>query len=430
MTRRIAPIARLLGIEPPVSRPPALAQRASARTRSSARDSFFGAVRACLEALAHGEPLVLAWEDIHWADEGMLDLIEYLSQWLRAPVLQVCLARDELLERRPGWGASRRTTTSLFLDPLAPADTRELISGLLRGPGAAPDVLDALAERADGNPLFAEEMVQRLAEEGQHQGRRAARHGAGPACRAAGFAGPARAPARRARGGRRSDLLGGRARARGGGRGRRSAPALARLREKDIIVPGEGTQLADEQELAFKHVLIRDVAYAMLPKAVRARKHFEVGVFIERRARERRDEVVALLAEHYGRAATLGEEVRLGADELAPLRDKALHFLEAAGDAASALYSNHEALAHYEAALALGTDDPAGGRASARSRATSRCDWGASTPRSRCGSRGSSTTAARTTSSTSPSCTARSAPRSRTRAIARRRSSTTSRAST
>ncbi len=66
-------------------------------------------MRAYLEALAQGEPLVLAWEDIHWADEGMLDLIEYLSQWLRAPVLQVCLARDELLERRPGWGASRRT---------------------------------------------------------------------------------------------------------------------------------------------------------------------------------------------------------------------------------------------------------------------------------------------------------------------------------
>jgi len=78
----------------------------------STREGFFGAVRTWFEAIAQGQLLVLAWEDIHWADEGMLDLIEYLSQWLRAPVLQVCLARDELLERRPGWGASRRTTTS------------------------------------------------------------------------------------------------------------------------------------------------------------------------------------------------------------------------------------------------------------------------------------------------------------------------------
>ena len=58
-----------------------------------------------LEALARDQALVLAWEDIHWADEGTLDLIDYLSRWLRAPVLQVCLARDELLERRPDWSA-------------------------------------------------------------------------------------------------------------------------------------------------------------------------------------------------------------------------------------------------------------------------------------------------------------------------------------
>ena len=109
LARRIAPLARLLGIE--VADMPAPPEGEDAQ---SAREAFFGAVRAYLEALAQGEPLVLAWEDIHWADEGMLDLIEYLAQWLRAPVLQVCLARDELLSDAPGWGASRRPTTSLF----------------------------------------------------------------------------------------------------------------------------------------------------------------------------------------------------------------------------------------------------------------------------------------------------------------------------
>ena len=101
VARRIAPLARLLGIEAP-----GVASIPEGEDAQSTREAFFGAVRAYLEALAEGEPLVLAWEDIHWADEGMLDLIEYLSQWLRAPVLQVCLARDELLERRPG-GAHR-----------------------------------------------------------------------------------------------------------------------------------------------------------------------------------------------------------------------------------------------------------------------------------------------------------------------------------
>ncbi len=112
--RRIVPLTRVLGIEAPGG-----ALEPDREDGQNAREAFFGTVRVWLEALARDRPLVLAWEDIHWADEGMLDLIEYLSQWLRAPVLQVCLARDELLERRPSWGASRRTTTSVFLDPLA-----------------------------------------------------------------------------------------------------------------------------------------------------------------------------------------------------------------------------------------------------------------------------------------------------------------------
>jgi class 3 adenylate cyclase/tetratricopeptide (TPR) repeat protein len=355
VTRRIAPLARLLEVQAPGAA--VLPERDEPQ---NARESLFGAVRAYLEAVAQGEPLVLAWEDIHWADEGMLDLIEYLSNWMRIPMLQVCLAREELLERRPSWGTSRRAASTLFLDPLPPAHTRDLIESLLLGGATtAPGVVDALAERAGGNPLFAEELVQRLSEDGATraaelpdtvQGLLAARLDSlapleGELVAHASVVGQifwegALAPVARAEGG---DLN----------------AALETLREKDIIVPVEGARLAGEQELAFKHVLIREVAYAMLPKAVRARKHFEVGMFIEGRAGERRHEVVALLAEHYGRAATLGEEVRLAPEELAPLRAKALQFVEAAGDAASALHSNQEALAHYEAAAALGVGDAA-----------------------------------------------------------------------
>ena len=257
-------------------------------------------------------------------------------------------------------GAPRAAgTTSLFLDPLAPGDTRELIGGLLRQAGARPELLEALAERAEGNPLFAEEMVQRLTEEG---GARAADlpdtvHGL-LAARLDSLAPLERHLVAHAAVVGRTFWEGALAPV-AAGEGEDLQAALATLREKDIIVPGEGGSLAGEQELAFKHVLIRDVAYEMLPKAVRARKHFEVGVFVEQRAGDRRQEVVALLAEHYGRAATLGEEVRLDADALAPLRAKALQFLEAAGDAAASLYSNQEALAHYEAAAPLSGDDHA-----------------------------------------------------------------------
>ena len=82
------------------------------------REALFSAARAVVEALAPARPLVLAIEDIHWADEGMLDLIDHLARWVRAPLLLVCLARDELLDRRPGWGGGRRNATTISLEPL------------------------------------------------------------------------------------------------------------------------------------------------------------------------------------------------------------------------------------------------------------------------------------------------------------------------
>ena len=83
------------------------------------RDRMFSAVRSLIEAASRRRPIVLAIEDIHWADEGMLDLIEYLARWIRGPALIVCLARDELLDRRPGWGGGRRNATTIALEPLS-----------------------------------------------------------------------------------------------------------------------------------------------------------------------------------------------------------------------------------------------------------------------------------------------------------------------
>jgi predicted ATPase/class 3 adenylate cyclase len=342
---RVALIGRLLGIEAPDE--PSISEEQDAQR---AREAFFAAVRSCVEGLARERPLVLVWEDIHWADEGMLDLIEHLVQWARAPVLQICLTREELLERRAGWGGVRRDATTVFLEPLGELHTRELISSLLAIDEPSESVIATVAARAEGNPLFAEEMVRRLSEE---EGASAAelpatvqallaarldslepfqrRLLAHAAVVGRTFWEGALAPVVQAEGG---DLQ----------------EALRALREKDIIVVGDASALAGEPELAFKHALIRDAAYEMLPKAVRAQKHFEVAQFIELRAGERVEEVVALLAEHYGRAAALGVELSLAPSELDPYRAKALHYMEAAGDAATAFYSNAEAFSQYQAA--------------------------------------------------------------------------------
>ncbi|HEY2438089.1 MAG TPA: adenylate/guanylate cyclase domain-containing protein, partial [Solirubrobacteraceae bacterium] len=346
---RLAPIARLLGAEVPGDDEDELGPQDT----HSAREGFFGAVRACIEAISDGEPVLIVWEDIHWADEGMLDLIEYLSEWLRAPVLQLCAAREELLEHRGDWSASRRGASVLFLDSLTAADARELISGLLHDVGANQQLLGALVDRADGNPLFAEEMVQRLAEEGSARaaelpdtvrGVLAARIDSLPSIERA-LVTHASVIGRTFWEGALSNVA---AQERGA-----LGSALESLRRRDIIVPGENAGLGGERELAFKHVLIREVAYSMLPKAVRARKHGEVAAFIEQRAGERSQEVVALLAEHYGRAAALAEEVHLPRAELEPLRVKALESAQAAGDAARELYANEQALAHYRHAETL-----------------------------------------------------------------------------
>ncbi len=350
--RRAALIGRLLGVEAPDGPAPL-----DTEDPQRMRESFFSAVRSCIEAMARRRPLVLAFEDIHWADHGMLDLIEYLAQWVRGPLLLLCLARDELLDRRAGWGGGRREATSILLDPLTVDQTRELVTSLLPAAAGDPSAVSLVAERAGGNPFFAEEMVRRLAEEGGEEAaslpdtvqallaarldslepveRRLVQHAAvvgrtfweGLLSQIVAEAGTDS----------EDDL----------------SRALTSLLEKDIVVPGGGARLAGEREYAFKHVLIRDVAYGMLPKSVRCVKHFEVGRFIEERAGDRTDEVVALLAEHYGRAVSLGEETGIEYDQIEPMYGKAVHFLEAAGDAAASLFSNPEAFAHYKAAREL-----------------------------------------------------------------------------
>ena len=345
--RQAAMIGRLLGVEVP----PELVPREDNPER--ARELFFSALRSGIEAIARRRPLVIAFEDIHWADDGMLEAIEHLGQWVRAPLMLVCLARDELLDRQPGWGGGRRSATQLVLEPLRPAQARELVEALLP-PGFERAI--AVAERSGGNPLFAEEMARRIAEEGGEssalpdsvQGVLAARLDS------------LRPFERRLV--QQASVVGrtfweGSLMALAQAEGEDLGRALSSLQQKDILVPAGEGRLEGERELGFKHVLIRDVAYGMLPKSVRSRRHFEVGVFLEERAGDRTAEVLSLLADHYGRAAALGREGGVQGPELLEMRRHAVRFLEEAGDAAARLYSNREAAEHYRHARDIARQD-------------------------------------------------------------------------
>jgi class 3 adenylate cyclase/tetratricopeptide (TPR) repeat protein len=348
-TRNAGLLAIPLGIDAPEELRPA--EEADPQRM---REALFSAARAVVEAIARRRPLVLAIDDIHWADEGMLDLIDHLTRWVRAPLLLVCLTRDELLERRPGWGGGRRNATTIALEPLTEGETRELVAALMPGDDAdGADVVPQVAERSGGNPLFAEEMVNRLIEENTVEA--AALPSTVQSLLAARLDSLDRLERRLLQS---ASVVGqtfweGALATTAAEEGLDLGRTLAALEQKDLLAPSPASRLAGEREYAFKHVLIRDVAYSMLPKSVRCRKHVEVAEFIRGRAGERSDGVIGLIAEHFARAAALGSEAGLDPDALADLQAQALESLEAAADAAAALYSNAEAFDRYTAALEL-----------------------------------------------------------------------------
>ncbi|HSI97285.1 MAG TPA: AAA family ATPase, partial [Gaiellaceae bacterium] len=131
------------------------------------RGEAFAAWRRFLEALAEQRPLVLVLEDLHWADEGLLDFVDELVDWVSGvPLLVVCSARPELLERRPGWGGGKLNASTLGLSPLSSEQTALLISHVLERSLLPAEIQKALLERAEGNPLYAEQFAQLYLERG------------------------------------------------------------------------------------------------------------------------------------------------------------------------------------------------------------------------------------------------------------------------
>ena len=125
------------------------------------------AVRRLLESMASSRPVVFVIDDIQWAEPTLLDLIEYIADWSRdAPILLACMARPELLEVRPAWGGGKLNATAIALEPLSTEECRALVTNLLAVDEVASDVRERVAAAAEGHPLFVEEMLATLVDDG------------------------------------------------------------------------------------------------------------------------------------------------------------------------------------------------------------------------------------------------------------------------
>jgi class 3 adenylate cyclase/tetratricopeptide (TPR) repeat protein len=302
--------------------PQMLALVGGGETQSMQRDELFEAWRRFLERLATRHPLVLALDDIHWADEGLLDFIEHVADWAQGPIMLVATARAELFETRPTWGGGKRNAASLYLDPLSPAEGETMLRELL--PGAlSDDVNRAIVERSEGNPLYVEEIVRKLIDDGVLRATAASRWNvARPvedveiprsiqgliAARLDGLPEDEKAALQDAAVVGRIFWLGAVADLSGRSIGQ-VREALGRLRVKELVVPHEPSSFRDEHEFAFKHVLIRDGAYESLPKALRADKHAGVARWAEERAGDRAEEIAELVATHELEALRYADEL-------------------------------------------------------------------------------------------------------------------------
>ena len=131
------------------------------------REETFWAIRRLLEGMARTRPVALVIDDMQWAEPTMLELVEHIAEWaIDTPILVACMARPELLEASPGWGGGKLNATSISLEPLSASDLGSLVANLLAVDRIDPTVRDRIVQAAEGHPLFAEETLAMLVEQG------------------------------------------------------------------------------------------------------------------------------------------------------------------------------------------------------------------------------------------------------------------------
>jgi predicted ATPase/class 3 adenylate cyclase len=319
------------------------------------RDEAFAAWRRFFEAIAEQNTLVLVFEDLHWADDDLLDFVDYLADSSsEVPFVLVCTARPELLDRRPGWSGGKRNATTISLAPLSDEDTSALISSLLSNGVLRADPREELLIRAGGNPLYAEEYVRMLVQAEEElqlpetiQGIIAARLDTLLPDEKALIQVGATVGKVFWVGSLAATLAGGRLEIERG---------LAALERKEFVRRERRTSVAGETAYVFRHSLVRDVAYGQIPRARRAELHRRVAEWVESLAVDRPEDLADMVAHHYSTALELTRVSRRPEGDLA---ERARRALRDAGDRAAALNAFAPAARFYADALQLWPEDDA-----------------------------------------------------------------------
>jgi class 3 adenylate cyclase/predicted ATPase len=294
------------------------------------------AARAWTEKLSEPQPLVLVFEDIHWGEEPMLELIEHLGTWVRGvPLLLLCLARPELLDIRPGWGGGRVRATAIELEPLGATDSEALIEALLDDQELPDAARIALLEKTEGNPLFVEETIRMLSEaNGSRIDRIPDTLQALIAARIDHLPPGEKSVLQRAAVIGRS-FWAGAVSYLGGEEDDELEPLLDDLLLREFVLTEPRSTISGEDAYRFKHVLIREVAYSGLSKTARASHHRRFAEWLGERARE---ELLEVRAYHLDQAAALLTELDGSPPE--ELATEAAEALEQAGKRALAREAN------------------------------------------------------------------------------------------
>ncbi len=318
--------------------------------RTTDRESIFTSWRLLIEAFARQGPHIIVFEDLHWASDSLLDLVEHIIHLrTQAALLLMTLSRQELLDRRPSWSGGRQNFTALALQPLTETQTYDLVERLAQN--LPESTRKQIVERSGGNPFFALELLRGLSER-LLTGISTPQDTIPDTVHAAILA--------------RFDLLAARERAvlqvaSVASRGFRStllqaaletyseqdiARALNGLLARDLIVQAEG------DAFSFRHILIRDVAYGTLSRNERIRLHSKMALCLEAIAHNHQDEYIELLAYHYREAVLLSRQSTIHQASLVET-ERAIHFLKRAGELAGRSGAFTEARVHLQNAIEL-----------------------------------------------------------------------------
>ena len=328
------------------------------------RQDLFAAWRLFFERLADTYPTVLAFEDMQWADDSLLDFVEYLLEWSRnSPLYVITLARPELLERRTNWGAGHRNFSSLYLEPLSQAAMEELLSGLV--PGLPADAREQILARAEGVPLYAVETVRMLLDRGLLVQE-----------------GPVYSPVGEIRSLEVPETLHALIAARldglsaderrllqdGAVLGKTFTPAalaalsgrpedelrqlLAGLVRKEVLGVQADPRSPEHGQYGFLQDLVRHVAYETLSKRERRARHLAAAAYLEATFASEENEIVEVVASHYLDAYRAVPD----AEDADATKRKAYETLVRAGVRAASLGAAAEARRYFEDSAAL-TDE-------------------------------------------------------------------------